>query len=477
MLRKCLLVLVAAAASMPLCALQVDYARTYELTYRVAPEPTSTAEMFLRALGKTSLRSQPRPEELKHPEYASKSPVFVQVPVRGSNRFRWAALDTGEGSPAPGARGGAEVAPKLARSLVPAATVAPGPPPDRLYLDTDGDMDLTDEEPLQGRPLAHDPGPLYVVFPPIAIGAVVAGEEVPYHVRIAVPPSYASRLLSGGTSYRVLRVAPVGAYAVGACYYEGRIELGGKPLRMALLDTNVDGRFDERAGLPDGARAPTRGDGVVLSEQADEPVVPAELAPAKRRTLGRYLPFDGQCYQIRVSPAGTSVKVYAAKPDMGIVKAKQATADVQLANRDGVYNLQTGAAGACVPVGTYQVLSCTLHQTDDRDREWALTCYPADAGATAVEVKTSETTELPVGPPLLWSLTVDTERKVVVRSVVRAGREPAPLPAVYLAVRLAAQGGMRVSGMTVDGERPPKPKLKITDAAGKVVHEATFEYG
>ncbi len=473
MMRCCLSLIGVVGLSVPVMAAGGEPGRTYKLKYHVAPAPTTLAEFS--ALGKRGLQTHQRPEGVTHREYKSEDPVFVQVPMPGSDRVRWAALDT----VAPPEEADAGSPPGLTvylySSVRPLGTPAQGYIPDRLYFDRDGDNDLTDEKPLKGRPIVSGPDagvPRYMVFPTVRVGAVIEGRELAYHIRIAAARSYARLFLN-----RLGGALEVPAYAVSACYYEGRVELGGKPVRVALLDTDVDGRFDARSHLPEGQRAPTRGDALIISERAGQPIKPQKSGAAARRMLGRYLALGDEWYEVQVAPGGASVTVGAEKPDVGVVQARQPSAEVRLANADGVHDLRMDAEGARVPIGAYQVLSCTLHETDGQDREWALTCYPANPGPTAIEVSAGKTTQLPFGAPLLWSLTVDTERQVPRPGIVRRGETDTLVPAVYFSMRLAAQGGMRVSGMTVNGEQPPKPRLTIKDAAGNAVHEVAFEYG
>ncbi|MFQ6130416.1 MAG: hypothetical protein ACE5R4_00105 [Armatimonadota bacterium] len=462
------------ALGLPVTATGGEPVREHKLRYRVAPAPATLAEFY--ALGKMGLQERARPEDVKHPEYESDNPVFVQVPVPGSDRVRWAVLDTVASGAETETDGDSEPGPSLGlySSVWMGDISEQAPIPDRLYFDSDGDNDLTDERPLGGRPVVSDSDatvPRYMVFPATAIGAVLEGKRLPYHIRIAAPRRYPMRLLRSFSG-----AIEVPAYAVSSCYYEGRIRLGGRAVRVAVLDANSDGRFDARGYLPEGGAYPTRGDTLIVSERAGRPIRPYKAGADERQMLGRYLAFGGEYYQIQVAPGGTPVGVYAEKAKVGVIAASQADADVRLANADGVLDLRVDTEGVRVPAGSYHMLSCALRRTDGDDREWALACRPASSEATTVEVTAGATAPIPAGPPLLWSLAVDTEQRVAVGGTVAPGGE-GTAPAVGLSLRLAAQGGMRVTGITVNGKRPSEPKLRIKDATGKVVHEAAFHYG
>ncbi len=440
MLRRLVVSIAAAVLSAPLFALQVDYARTYELEYRVAPAPSSEGSLYM--LGVEYLPEAQRPEAVRHPAYHADEPTFLLVPGIGDGAARWATLDT--------------AGPESAFQ-------------DRLYFDSDGDNDLTDEEPLTARtlPADEDTPARYAVFPPVPVEATVEGNTRQHHVAIAI---------TYGVGDAADDVRPM-VVMVGAAYREGRVELGGKLVRVAVIDTDLDGRFDERAVARGDGSYPEPGDAVVISEQVNEPIVLEALDFGHARMLGRYVCHDGECYQIRVAPDGSSVKVYALRPDVGVLRAAQPGAVLHLVGEDGAVGVATGPDGAHVPVGTYTPMFYVLGETDERGRKWLLLCAPYMAvfGET-FDVEAGASREIVFGPPLEWHLSVLKESAT---SMPRGGDVVADAEpwGVSLSLSVSGQGETRVAGVMVDGEQPPPPTFRILDEAGEVVHEDQFEYG
>jgi len=48
---------------------------------------------------------------------------------------------------------------------------------------------------------------------------------------------------------------------------------------------------------------------------------------------------------------------------------------------------------------------------------------------------------------------------------------------IFFSLDLSDSAGLKVSHLTVKGQRPPPPKIEVVDAAGKMIHSATMEYG
>jgi len=77
-----------------------------------------------------------------------------------------------------------------------------------------------------------------------------------------------------------------------------------------------------------------------------------------------------------------------------------------------------------------------------------------------IEVRAGETAQMKFGPPYKLAL-----------SVYHMPGE------ARFAMSIQGETGETVSSLSVNGRRPPKPKLTITDQSGEVVAEGDFEYG
>ena len=97
---------------------------------------------------------------------------------------------------------------------------------------------------------------------------------------------------------------------------------------------------------------------------------------------------------------------------------------------------------------------------------------PSFASATATEkykavtVRKGETVELPFGPPYTPTVTA-----------MSYGNPDEKAEQLSLQMGLVGGGGEECTNMMVKGSRPGKPDFTITDPAGKVVQQGSFEYG
>ncbi|NLE39967.1 MAG: hypothetical protein GX621_18270, partial [Pirellulaceae bacterium] len=81
----------------------------------------------------------------------------------------------------------------------------------------------------------------------------------------------------------------------------------------------------------------------------------------------------------------------------------------------------------------------------------------------AVKVAADETVVLPFGPPFTTTANIshyDQRRDTL-----------------YIEMEIADSTDALVTNMSINGGRPGKPKIKITDPDGKTVVEGDFEYG
>lgn len=280
-----------------------------------------------------------------------------------------------------------------------------------------------------------------------------------------------------------------------ASYREGQIELDGKTRTIALVDYNCNGRFDDEMVVPPPEGAPSAaarlyakpGDQLYVDPRSDVDYILAydRTGPDFRHNVGKFLCLDGKCYDLKVAPAGDKITLEPSSVAVGHVTNPVARYAALVHGEKGVLKIQgTADAPAALPAGKWQLLSYLIDLTD-AEKEKADETKAADeketvpairtlrrsrstyvaAMATAdspeIEVRENENVALPFGPPF--------KATVVPARFYR--------DTMSLALDITGSAKETVTGMSVKGNRPGKPKFKILDPEGKVVEEGAFEYG
>lgn len=394
-----------AASAEPLnavAAIAVDWLDEGQLLYRT----TSSLEQEVGSVNGQYLQASGKPKALRaEPRYGSNNPRYFVWSVQGGKRVL--VLDESKG---------------------------PGKGYDRLFVDQDGDGVLAEGEQVRGW---RRQGSL--TFGPVKVSLQTENGPRTYH--------FLARCYTYDRSYQNLRVE-------GACYYLGRIRLGDQSHKVALVDNNANGVFNDLSTMPwDGDRLllDLYGDGkfTVNTEESPETFPLAKLLQVGDRYLA-----------LEAAPDGS--RLATAVPDLkfGQVQSAAGAFQVWLSSKDGVLRVRAENGQAKVPAGEYRLVMTLLAQTDEKGRKWELTSYSRGEPGPPVKVTESGITELKLGAPL------QARAEAYVQ-----GRE------VSFSLQLTDAAGLPLSNLTVDGQRPAAPKLRIHSAAGKEIGCYDFHYG
>lgn len=381
---------------------------------------------------------------------------------------------------------------------------------DRLYFDLNGNGDLTDDRPIDKPPpkQAEKPSGFWSwlvpaprareesEFPRVDLTIDVDGKKLDYSFYFQ-----ANGWSSGDNQYVWASLTP-------AVYRRGTIELDGKKWRVVALDHNSNGRFDDAISLPKNVRGsggelmPSFGDMLLFQPQlvADADGKSRYHGNASQQYVSAVTAVEGKYYRMKVSPLGDELTWAPASIERGQVSSPHAPCIVVLIGELGYLELQLdGKKPAAVPVGKWRVLSYNIvienwkdpakkdedkaDKKDDKPKPSLLEALAESlfggrsrsAGRQQIsmvyasgtvkgewaEVRAGQTTTLKFGPPYKLRVAVD-----------------AVTPGVaHLSLNIQGADNENVAYMLVNGDRPPKPKLTITDPQGKVVAEGDFEYG
>jgi hypothetical protein len=319
------------------------------------------------------------------------------------------------------------------------AVIAPGKPA-TLYFDTDADGDLADEQPVSS---AADGGGIGWA------GLAVRGAG-------AAPVRLYALSHSGadGHAPRCLHVRPGGCRA-------GTVELAGRRYRLALIDGNFNGRYDDTLTAPlaergaDGLAIDLNGDG--LFQRADYRAGTTEWMP-----LCKGVPVNGTYYALRAAPDGSQVHLTPTTPAMGTLDLGERTVEFQAFTDYGFVSVRTADGRAELPAGLCTVVALKLLRTDKDGGVWAMDRRSGDDPLGRLTIPAGKRVEVPLGPPLVCKT-----------DVRQSGRQ------VFIGLTLVGRAGeqyvSRATRVGAASVRPPS--LKVLDEAGNVLATGTFEYG
>jgi hypothetical protein len=377
----------------------------------------------------------------------------------------------------------------------------------RLYIDMNRNGDLTDDKVIeaQGAPgLIMGGSYTNFSFPQVELTIDVDGTPVEYaftmngYMNVQKEFSYA------------------GVQLHSAAYREGEITLDGKTHRVALVDFNSNGRFDDQIMIRPEVRGsggqvyPQQGDMLLIDPDAKTPDSPYNPAESKfRNYVSKLVNLEGRYYDVKITPAGDKLTLEPSTVPLGKLANPNDRYTAVIYGDQGFLKISGSKdEPASVPAGEWKLLSYSIDLTElpkpnkpDEEKPKSedlaekkdsspnalsaaiknlLNSQPAaapnvirrsvvSAQATGdfktVKVVADETVEMPFGPPYKPVVTsypsVDTKQK----------------PIIQLSLSLVGSAGESCSDMTVKGSRPGKPQFTITDPEGKVAQTGNFEYG
>ena len=340
---------------------------------------------------------------------------------------------------------------------------------DRLYVDADGNgrfaaaecYDLT----LSGGPVSSQN-----VIPGSMSAAVHAVKLIP-RPGTSWSPCWVT-LRAWQSSRHGLRAA-----VSDITWAQGRVTIGGRTVRLGVWG-NLTGRFDRRVELPDS----------VASDSGPPPTIPEacqlmldidgngrfdELRTfyvrSEHRWLTRLIRFDGAYYEVQVASDGRSVRIAPAVARVGTLALPADVESATLTGPEFAAFITNQDKRAELPAGRYSVDAC-IYRTSGV-KVWVGGRTPE----AVIEIKPDRADPLRVGPPFEMRVTCKPARPTDASLSL-----PGPPGQQEMAISLSLfdRAGRRVRGLEdAYGKRPPPPRFRIVDQAGKTVLNEAFEYG
>ncbi len=388
---------------------------------------------------------QPPPGEWKLPEFKSDAPVYSLLTLAG--RKYLLVLDKKD-----------EKSPFY----------------DRLYLDADGNGDLTDDPPVDA-PASPRRGPyLFADFPSIDLEIPLPGGKAPYAFTVR---AYRRPLPStaGKRPTRQQWLMRMNVYMTPDCAYAGRMELQGKTYRILMADTNGDGRFGSKEKVLIGFGR-KRADLVYISgtgkiNYQDGMEAQGLLGLGDRLFRLRFRRIEGKLLLDPLPEAAARLRLPMKVTRLVLAPAGRSA---------GILWFDPGGEIA-LPAGAYRLGSYQALREDDGGNEWILLAAGAKDGP-ALTAKAGKTLTLRFGEPFVPRVGVYARFPKLLWSRSVAAR---------LSFTLLGAGGERVTdirSMTYKKSavprssrsryRPLEPTYKILELPSlRVAAQGSFHYG
>lgn len=344
----------------------------------------------------------------------------------------------------------------------------------RLYFDANGNRDLTDDKPIDGVFDKKDGWMSQgVEFPVVEFTLKVQDKEAPY----AFQPIL-SDILAWKKNHQTVMIG-----RSNACWYAGECELDGKRMRVALLDSNANGRFDEfssvfNLGQDPDALALASGDQISISPLDGRGGVAGTTVLCNRISIGP------KVYDVAVDMAAGKMTLNETRDKLVNIRIPKGYGQLMLFSETGGRSLSVlnPAETMTVPEGKYRLISYSGNPKDEQGNQWSIAAY-----ATG---KTPYLAADPQNPnPLRIGAPFTALARVPSYDIENAKRTP-QIAQVSLSFVLLDAAGRQVNSLscytpqatgfeksTQSTNMPKEPSYQILDSKGKEVALGTFEYG
>ncbi len=342
-----------------------------------------------------------------------------------------------------------------------------------LYWDSNRNGDLTDEVPIKAEPFRE--GDYYADnyvqrnFPTLTFPVEIENTTSEYACTFGIHCQFDSR------NHQLLYMS---GSLQSACYREGEIVAGGKKHRLAILDFNSDGRFDNithfiqnRSGPNDPGRIDIfNGDMLLIDPDLKnaESFSYDSTGRDDRQPLARLLPIEEKFYEIKVSPSGDAITLTPYTGEMGLLGNPNPKFRALVVHPElGVVKATGGGQqGAPVPTGTWKMVEYVI-ALPPSEGAGSSTYIQANAPGNypEVEVRAGKVAKMPFGPPYHGETYVGRIRNTNLGKMAS------------IEMQLVGSMGETCNNVIIDGKRPEPPSFVIATSRGKIVERGQFEYG
>lgn len=339
-------------------------------------------------------------------------------------------------------------------------------------------------------------------FDPVSLSITVDGVKVPFRIRPEMT-AYGSGGFTDNPSDRT--IGNIQLQIRLACYYEGTTELDGKPCNFAFVDSDCNGRFDDKlrpvanSTISVGGRMVPylRGDGLYIS--------PDGIAASRHYVaLPDYFQVGAKLYKMDVSTTQNQMTITQQESPAKITIPIEPKS-IQLVTSPMAYAVAAVKPGKelLVPAGDYRLRTYTMDRTTSDGDVWNLSGEATD-DAPVVSAKSGQEARMSMGEPFAVSVKAysngGSPRSEPAKESPpwwqfwssEPGRSSAPSISGPIQLVLMMQGAgkesiayiSRASGNSKAlamseryADRPKEATYKVMKTDGELVAQGTFAYG
>ena len=335
---------------------------------------------------------------------------------------------------------------------------------DLLHVDANGNGDLRDDKTMRAR-LSRRGSYCSGRFPPGEVLVDYGDQKAPWRFA-AYCYTYTVR---GGQQARTY----VSVRSAGR--YEGELPLNDRPTKIAVVDADSNGCYNDRLDLRKARTASSGafylwGDRVLIDLNGDGRF---DMAGPEALVGARYLQLGGEFHELTIAPGGQTIALALARLPLGSLARDGggAFALTLVSAEHGALTVSSKGEAVKVPAGRYKLYRCSFEVQDMGGNAWK-----ADGSGTMkaeeIVIAQGAVTTAKFGPPL----TVGVTARVSPKNDLEAVKPGATL---RLSLKLTGQGGEIYSGGSIrkGTARPAPPTVKVIGEDGQVVAAGKFRYG
>jgi hypothetical protein len=305
----------------------------------------------------------------------------------------------------------------------------------KLRLDTDGNGLLSDEKEYIGVWLSIFRFQTIFEFGPVSIKHSGDGSK-------------ASRFYIGCAD---------GKYVIlyATQYRAGRVELGGAYRKIALVDCNYNGRYNDVLVPPVRNNREPGCDSIAIDLDGNSKFDFDMSGDWELMPLSRLVKVGGSYYHLDITDDGATVEFRKAQPAFGTLDLGDENVEIKLWSDAAHQHLFSPKGKWRLPAGSYAAIELKLTETDSEGNRWLFDTEKARGGAGAGELGAFE-----IGPPFQIKTSMKKNRKDA-----------------WVRFYLQGQAGeLYVPGAKKNGEEVPEPQFQIISATGQRLYSGQFEF-
>lgn len=337
-----------------------------------------------------------KPEGVQLPEFTSTEPIFAKwKSPMVNNGYLWIALDRSQKNK----------------------------PCDSLYIDSNGDGNLSDEKAI--APYQTEQNKTY--FGPVKITYQYEDEPVTYHLNFEFYIREDRRQL----------------YVSSGGWYEGSVTVAGEQNHCVLIDQNTNGRFNDKSDNF------SKSDRIRIGKKDNRDT----------KFTGNYIDIDGGLYRTDIAPDGACITLTKAEGvTYGRIRLDESITEFAAGGENGFFSVSLDKGIGKLPVGKYRIHHWLIERKDETDNTWKLKGQWFDKKGI-FDVLEDQEVNLAVGEPVICML--DVKKKNTQHSFSH---------------KMKGNLGEQIE-ITRNGNRAGAPKLRIENKQAGYDRTFTFEYG